>query len=590
MELFETIVGVFEHYVWSFGPSIGGEQIPLVVILLLGVGIFLTVRLGFVQFRRLGHGFGVTSGRYDDPNEPGDVSHFQALTTALSATVGIGNIAGVAIAIHFGGPGALFWMWVTALLGMATKFSEVTLAQKYRVQQATGPDEAKRLIGTVSGGPMYYIERGLGPNWKWMGVFFAFILGITAFLTGNGVQANTVADVVGSEFGIAAWVSGLVTALIVALVILGGITRIGKVTGILAPAMAGVYVFGALLILIFNAGQVLPTIGLIFQEAFNPSAGVAGTGTGAFLITMMWGVRRGLFSNEAGQGSAPIAHSAAKTDEPVSEGVVALLEPFIDTIIICSMTALVILVTGSNTATFPTPLTLGGGDLSYIAERDAGAIDTGEPPQQIVVRNGIPQTGPNAARLAWHEVPVERFYTGMTENEMLEEPFSGTIFPREGRAVADDGTEYTTLYGPAVESGAPLTQRAFERGLAPLGDWGGYIVLLSVLLFAISTAISWSYYGDRCANYLFGEKAILPYKIVFVLMHFVGAILALSVVWTLGDVFLGIVIIPNLIALVLLSGTVRNEMKSYFERKPWFENAEVRRRIVEERRREKGKK
>ncbi|NBC19082.1 MAG: amino acid carrier protein [Bacteroidetes bacterium] len=589
MELFESIVGVFEHYVWSFGPSIGGEQIPLVVILLLGVGIFLTIRLGFVQFRRLGHGFGVTSGKYDDPDEPGDVSHFQALTTALSATVGIGNIAGVAIAIHFGGPGALFWMWVTALLGMATKFTEVTLAQKYRVQQATAPDEAKRLIGTVSGGPMYYIERGLGPNWKWMGVFFAFILGITAFLTGNGVQANTVADVVGSEFGIAAWVSGLVTALIVALVILGGITRIGKVTGILAPAMAGVYVFGALIILILNAGQVLPTIGLIFQEAFNPSAGVAGTGTGAFLITMMWGVRRGLFSNEAGQGSAPIAHSAAKTDEPVSEGVVALLEPFIDTILICSMTALVILVTGSNTATFPTPLTLGGGDISYVAERDAGAIDTGEPPQQIVVRNGVPQVGPDAARLAWHEVPVERFYTGMTDNEELAEPFSGTIFPQEGRAVANDGTEYTTLYGPAVESGAPLTQRAFERGLAPLGGWGGYIVLLSVLLFAISTAISWSYYGDRCANYLFGEKAILPYKIVFVLMHFVGAVLALSVIWTLGDVFLGIVIIPNLIALVLLSGTVRKEMKSYFERMPWVENAEVQRRIAEERRREKGK-
>ncbi|MDE0474469.1 MAG: amino acid carrier protein, partial [Gammaproteobacteria bacterium] len=287
------------------------------VILLLGVGVFLTLRLGFVQVRRLGHGFAVTSGKYDDPDEPGDVSHFQALTTALSATVGIGNIAGVAIAIHWGGPGALFWMWVTAALGMATKFTEVTLAQKYR--QVEKPDhDAHKWEGTVSGGPMYYIERGLGARWKWMAVFFAIMLGLTAFLTGNAIQANTVSDSMRTIFGIPATVSGLVTSGVVALVILGGITRIGRVTGILAPVMAAVYCLGALVILLFNAADIVPALGLIFREAFNPTAGVAGTGVGAFLVTLMWGVRRGLFSNEAGQGSAPIAHAAAKTDEPVS--------------------------------------------------------------------------------------------------------------------------------------------------------------------------------------------------------------------------------------------------------------------------------
>ncbi len=214
------------------------------VILLLGTGVFLTLRLGFIQLRRLGHGFKVTTGAYDDPDEPGDVSHFQALTTALSATVGIGNIAGVAIAIHWGGPGALFWMWVTAALGMATKYTEVTLAQKYRVIEET---HGHAWEGTVSGGPMYYIERGLGPNWKWMAILFAVLLGLTAFLTGNAIQANTVADTMRTTFGIPAWATGVITSTVVAAVILGGITRIGKVTAILAPAMAALYVFGALL-------------------------------------------------------------------------------------------------------------------------------------------------------------------------------------------------------------------------------------------------------------------------------------------------------------------------------------------------------
>jgi AGCS family alanine or glycine:cation symporter len=356
MDLLQSIIDFLNTYVVEYGISVGGENIPFMVILLLGTGFYLTFRLGFVQLRRLGHGFGVTSGKYDDPNEPGDVSHFQALTTALSATVGIGNIAGVAIAIHWGGPGALFWMWVTAFVGMATKFSEVTLAQKYRDVDEVGASH--KWEGAVSGGPMYYIERGLGPAWKPMAVFFALMLGFTAFLTGNAVQANTVADTMQSTFGIPVWITGIITAGVVATVILGGITRIGKVTAFLAPLMAAIYVAGAILIILLNFGEVIPSFALIFTEAFNPSAGIAGTGAGIFLVTLMWGVRRGLFSNEAGQGSAPIAHAAAKTDEPVSEGVVALLEPFIDTLVICSMTGLVIIMTGMYTQRMPTEITL----------------------------------------------------------------------------------------------------------------------------------------------------------------------------------------------------------------------------------------
>ena len=562
--------------VWDTGIPLGDETIPFVVMALVGVGIFLTLRLGFVQIRHLAHGFAVTSGKYDDPNEPGDVSHFQALTTALSATVGIGNIAGVAIALHWGGPGALFWMWVTAALGMATKFTEVTLAQRYRKVEKLGPD-AHKWEGSVSGGPMYYIERGLGPKWKPLAIAFASILGITAFFTGNAIQANTVADTMNTTFGIPMWITGLVTSTVVATVILGGISRIGKVTSILAPVMAAIYVTGAGVIILLNIDQLLPAFMLIFREAFNPTAGVAGTGVGAVLVTMMWGVKRGLFSNEAGQGSAPIAHAAAKTDEPVSEGVVALIEPFIDTIVIVTMTALVIIMTGVWKQGTPTDITLSGGDLSYVTYDDAGKREEVSAPTELRFEDGrLLDTAPGTVQLAWHEVAVERLYTDADQTA----PFTGVVFPGQGTAADDDST-YSVLYGDAAENGAPLTVLGFQRGL---GDWAQYIVVISVLLFAISTAISWSYYGDRCATYLFGAKAVLPYKIVYVLMHFVGAVLALSVIWDMGDVFLGIVILPNLLALMILSPKVAEMSKSYFERKPWIENAEVHRRLKEEHR------
>ena len=432
------------------------------VIGLLGTGLFLTVRLGFIQFRRLGHGVAVATGRYDDPDEPGDVSHFQALTTALSATVGVGNIAGVAYAIHIGGPGALFWMWITALLGMATKYGEVTLAQHYR--DVHHDEDGKAWEGSVSGGPMYYIERGLGKAWKPVAVFFAFALMVTSFMTGNAVQANTVAIQVADSFGVATWITGLVTATIVGVVILGGISRIGRVTSVVAPLMAAVYVAGALVILVLNVGDIPAAFGTIVTEAFNPRAGVAGTGVGLLLTTMMFGVQRGLFSNEAGQGSAPIAHSAAKTDEPVSEGAVALLEPFIDTIIICTMTGLVLVTTGAYSATTPTEFSLMGANVSFVeGDREAG-FSPYENADPLVFKEGIPQIL-DGARVGRFDVGIDTLFVDPAQTV----PFEGTIDPATRRALDEAGVEVGTFYANTVRNSAPLTTLAFELGLGPIG-------------------------------------------------------------------------------------------------------------------------
>ena len=582
MAAIQGIVDTLEFLVFEFGIPAGEETIPLVVIILIGAGFYFTIRLGLVQIHRFSHGLAIATGRYDDPNEPGDVSHFQALSTALSATVGVGNIAGVAVALHWGGPGALFWMWVTGFIGMATKYAEVTASMEYR-EVRDRDDAGPSWKGTVSGGPMYYMELGLGKAWKPMAIFFAVCLGLSSFLSGNGVQSNTIADVMQTQFGVSPWMTGLAGALIVGAVIIGGITRIGRVAGVLAPAMASVYVAGALVIIVLNLDLLLPSLALIVTEAFNPSAGIAGTGVGVFLVTALWGVRRGLFSNEAGLGSAPIAHAAAQTDEPVSEGVVALLGPFIDTIVICTMTALVIIMTGAWEDRSLTEIDLASGDLGFVEERADGRITVfAGAPVEIRVVDGVPaEAGIGVPRLAWHQVAVDTLYA----DPGLSEPFTGFIYPDRDEAVAAAGASLGVLYGQAVQNGAPLTMDAFRRGLP--GNWGHYIVVLTVLLFAISTAIAWSYYGDRCAMYLFGDRAILPYKVIFVVMHFLGAVAPLTVAWVLADVVLFVAAAPNLIAMVLLTGKVKEMTDSYFEREPWIENAEVRRRLMEERRRQR---
>ncbi|HKJ32473.1 MAG TPA: sodium:alanine symporter family protein [Balneolales bacterium] len=549
MQTFEHIVNFLNSLIWS-----KPEVFPFMVVVLLSFGIFITIRLTFIQIRRFTHGVKVVTGYYDDPDDLGDVNHFQALSTALSATVGIGNIAGVAIAIHYGGPGALFWMWVTALLGMAIKFSECTLAVNYR---NTNPD------GSVSGGPMYYIEKGLGSNWKWLAIVFAVSAVICSFLTGNAVQSNTVADSLFSAFHIPRYITGFVTAGLVGFVILGGIKRIGNVTSRLAPLMALIYVTGAMIILLINYTEIIPTFGLIISSAFSPKAGAFGIGSGAFLTTLVWGIKRGLFSNEAGQGSAPIAHAAAKTDEPVREGVVALLEPFIDTLVICTMTGLVICITNVWQTKHIQSVKLNSVANAYkLSDVESGSnlMNTSNRNRPMQVENGTIQNG----TLVHNDYSVDTLFA----DAALTLPFNGKILQDSKGHYAKDANnkEYRALYGRVVENGAPLTALAFEQGLSRFFPGGQYIVTLCVFLFGISTAISWSYYGDRAIQYLAGDRSIVYYKSVYVIMNFVGSILALTTVWTIGDITLGLMALPNLIALFALSGVVYELTQTYFSK------------------------
>ncbi|MFU8813361.1 MAG: alanine/glycine:cation symporter family protein [Balneolaceae bacterium] len=537
MNLFDDVISWLENLVWNTP-----EALPFMVVVLLSFGIFITIRLAFIQITKFSHGVKVVSGHYDDPNDDGDINHFQALSTALSATVGIGNIAGVALAIHFGGPGALFWMWITAVLGMAIKYTEVTLAQEYRI---------KNEDGSVSGGPMYYIEKGLGPNWKWLAVAFSIAAAICAFLTGNAVQANTVADVMHSDFEIPRYITGLITASLVAAVILGGIKRIGYVTSRLVPFMATIYVLAGLVILMLNYASVIPAFLTILGSAFSPEAGILGVGSGAFIFTLSYGVQRGLFSNEAGQGSAPIAHSAAKTDQPVREGVVALLEPFIDTLVVCSITGLVIVSTGAWDMHHPATVNPADDTISYVVD--------GTQQNVLMFENGVPVNG----QMLRYNAPVDTMFA----DEARTIAFTGQIenIGQSPTLVAADGTNLSRVYGGIVENGAPLTARAFEIGMAPLSSGGGMIVTFAVLLFAISTSISWSYYGDRAAQYLFGFKSIFWYRLAFVGMHFVGAITALTTIWAFGDVMLGFMAFFNIIALFMLSGVIVTITRKYFD-------------------------
>ncbi|NGP86759.1 alanine:cation symporter family protein [Aliifodinibius halophilus] len=528
------------------------------VALLLIFGLYITVRMGFIQIRKFGHGLKVVTGFYDDPEDEGDINHFQALTTALSATVGTGNIVGVALAIHYGGPGALFWMWVTAIFGMAIKFTEVTLAQEFR---GTNPD------GTVSGGPMYYIERGLGDNWKWLAVAFAGSAAICAFLTGNAVQANSVADMMQTDFQIPLWFTGLVTASLVAAVILGGIKRIGKVTSRLVPFMGVLYVLGALVILFINYDAIIPSLTTIVSNAFNPQAGAFGVGSGALIFTLSYGVQRGIFSNEAGQGSAPIAHSAAKTDEPVREGVVALLEPFIDTLVICTMTGLVIISTGAWDMQHKSPISPTGDNVTYELTTEATNNAAAGNGKVLYFSDGLPENG----NMNHYSAPVDTMFT----DEAYSQPFTGRItltkaesddLYQASEVVTEDGTELSTLYGGVVQNGAPLTSAAFEKGLSPLMPGGGFLVTFAILLFAVSTSISWSYYGDRAAQYLFGFESIFAYRLVYVGMHFLGAVVSLATVWAFGDVMLGLMAFFNIIALFALSGVAYKITQKYFSK------------------------
>lgn len=426
------------------------------VILLVSTGLILTIVNGFPQIRGFAHAIGVVRGRYDNPDEEGEINHFQALTTALSATVGLGNIAGVAVALTNGGPGALFWMWVCGFLGMATKYTECTLSTATREVR---PD------GSVAGGPMYYMKKYLPAPLRWLAVVYAVFITVSSFGGGNMFQANQAAALWNASFGVPTWVTGLVLVLLVGLVIIGGIRRIGRVTDKLVPTMCGLYVLGALAVIFVHIDLVPGLFGTIFSEAFSVSAAVGGTLGIVIKDVLVQGFRRAAFSNEAGFGSAAIAHAAVKTDEPVREGVVALLEPFIDTIVVCTMTGLVILISG------------------------------------VWIQQGL--------------------------------------------------------------DGAPLTAAAFDSAF---DGFGSLLVPIAVFLFAVSTMISWSYYGEKGIEFFLGRRAIVPYRIFFVGLIFIGAVWKLGPVLNFSDATFGLVAVPNLIAILLLAPRIRALSRDYFGR------------------------
>lgn len=445
MDALIAYIGTINGIVWG----------PAMLALLAGTGLYLTLGLKLIPQRKLGFGFKML-WRGRKSTAEGDISPFNALMTAMSATVGTGNIAGVATALFFGGPGALFWMWAIAVVGMATKFCEAALAVHFREKDA---------LGHHVGGPMYYIKNGLGKNWKWLGVLFAIFGMLAGFGIGNTIQSNSVADALQSTFGIAPVITGIVIAVLVALVLIGGIKRIGEVAGKLVPIMALFYVGGGLIILITHAAELPEAFGLIFYHAFNPAAAAGGFAGATIWAAMRFGIARGVFSNEAGLGSAPIAHAAAKTSNPVRQGTVAMLGTFIDTIVICSITGLVIMVTG-----------------------------------------------------AWQ---------------------SG-------------------------ENGASLSAHAFNLGLP--GGWGQYIVSIGLAIFAFTTIIGWSFYGEKCTQFLFGEKSNIPFRVIWVLAIPLGTlpIVDLGSLWLVADTLNALMAIPNLIALLLLSPVVFKLTRDYF--------------------------
>ena len=442
METLDAIVGKIGAFAWG----------PPMLILLVGTGFWLTFCLRGLQFTKLGHALYLALiKRKEDTDEPGDITHFQALMTALSATVGTGNIAGVATAIAVGGPGAMFWMWITGLVGMATKYAEAVLAVKYRVV-----DEK----GEMNGGPMYYISKGL--NMPWLGAVFAVFASVAAFGIGNMVQSNSVAAAVNVTFNIPTWVTGLVLMTLTAAVVLGGIKSIGRVTSVVVPVMIVFYMLGAGYILLVNITEIPAALAFIVEQAFNPTAAVGGFAGSTVMLAIRMGVARGVFSNESGLGSAPIAAAAAQTKSPIAQALVSMTQTFIDTIIVCTMTGLVLILTG-----------------------------------------------------AWSN----------------------------------------------GQTGAELTTTAFQSAM----PGGSYVVTIGIMLFAYSTILGWCYYGEKSIEYLFGIKAVLPYRLLFVVFVGVGAVSKLSLVWNISDTLNGLMAIPNLIGLLLLTPVVVSETRKYFD-------------------------
>ena len=530
------------------------------VPLLLGTGIFFTVYLGFPQVRYFSFALKVVRGRFDKKSDQGDTSHFQALTTALSGTVGTGNIAGVAFAIHLGGPAALFWMLATAMVGMTTKFVEVTLSHKYR---------EKISDGTMSGGPMYFMKNanflllGKKVDMKWVGILFAFATVLSSFGTGSLPQINSISNSIYSSFGIDKMLTGGILAILLGVVIIGGIKRIAKITERLVPFMAIVYVIGAFSVILFNLENIVPSFISIFSEVFTGSAAVGGFLGASVSFAISRGVNRGLYSNEAGQGSAPIAHASAKTNEPVSEGLVAILEPFIDTIIICTITGLVLLSSGvwnEKHHNLFARADLEVLDRVYSENNDEdvenlfnylngnSAIDKYN--GSLVVSSGIIQE------------ELTLIHARSIAEDILVYDNDGELYTGNLSVISGKIQENLNIEGKSLVHSAPLTAIAFDRGF--FGDYGNYIVSIGLLLFAFSTAIAWSYYGDRAMTYLFGAGSVIYFRIVYVIGFFIASFADTTIIWNVSLITIALMTVPNLIGLIWLRQEVKSTIKEYW--------------------------
>jgi len=527
--------------------------------LLIGTGIFFTIYLGFPQFKYFKSAFKIVSGKNKSDSE-GETTGFQALTTAMSGAVGTGNIGGVALAIWTGGPAAIFWMWITAIFGMTTKFVEVTLGHKYRT---------KLKDGSISGGPMYYIEQGL--NMKWVAILFAFLMMITAIGSGNMPQINNIALVMNTEFSVPKLFTGLFLGALLWIIIIGGIKRIASVASKIIPIMGIIYFGGALIILAENYQNIIPSFNAIFSQVFTGSAAVGGFLGASFAMSLKYGVARGLYSNEAGQGSSPIAHASSK-NKSIDQGVVSILEPFIDTIVVCSVTALVILSSGVWTQKF---------------DKTFSKTD-------MVILEGIYSDKKNDDGNYIHPDHINELTKYVQSIDSNVKEYSGSLDVVEGKLIADNITvihsrsiaedisvrnlnsnlysgklniiggkvnEQVIIEGKSLVSSAELTAKAFSQGI--LGQYGGKLVAIALLLFAFSTSITWCYYGDRSTAYIFGETAVPWYRMLYVLCFIAAAIIDTTVIWNIAYVVVALVTIPNLFAMFLLRKEMREQVDNY---------------------------
>ena len=537
MEILNNYILLLDSY---FGSA------PWFPLLLLSIGIFFTFYLGIPQIRHFTKGWKILFSSGKD-NE-GQTSPFQALSTALSGTVGTGNIGGVAMAIFIGGPAALFWMWVTAFLGMTTKFVEVTLSHHYRL---------KNNSGELVGGPMIYMEKGL--NMKWLGVIFAFCLLVSTFGSGNMPQIDNISSTIESSFGLDPLYTSIAMSLLVASVIIGGIKRISTIAASIVPLMAFIYLIGGLSVLIFNYQNIIPSLEVIIFDVFTGSSVMGGFLGASFSLAFTYGVARGLYSNEAGQGSAPIAHATSRTKHSVEEGFVSILEPFIDTLIICTLTGLVILSSGVWTDKFTNNFEK---TSMFLVE---GTLDENQDAQEILnFLSGNDSTVESfSGNLNVESGKIINNVTVINNRSIAEDvvimknnlPYTGLI------EVSDKiGIEYDVV-GKSLVKSAVLTSKAFNKGF--FGNYGEFIVSIGLLLFAFSTVITWAYYGDRCTAYLFGEGAIIYYRVIYVFAFFIAGsgFIDTEIIWNFALITVAASTLPNLISMFLL----RDKMKKIIE-------------------------